>query len=145
MDAALRAQHQISQALHAAADPEWLQLDLTMAQLKALFVLADEALTVGGLSGLLGISKPAASILVEHLVQAGLVTRAEDALDRRRTMVRLTAEGDELVTRLRQGGRDRVQAWLGRLGDDDLAALARGLQALADVATMQPDQDALLA
>ena len=46
--AAMAAQRQVARALHAAADPTWLHLDLTMGQLKALFALADEALTVGG-------------------------------------------------------------------------------------------------
>jgi DNA-binding MarR family transcriptional regulator len=129
--AAMAAQRQIGRALHAATEPTWLQLDLTMGQLKALFVLADEALTVGGLAEALRIGKPAASILVERLVQLGLVTRAEDVADRRRTLVRLTPEGETLAARLRQGGQDSWRALLSRLDEADLAALLQGLQALA--------------
>lgn len=137
--AAMQAQRAIAHALHAAADPAWLELDLTMAQLKALMVLADDAVTVGQLANTLGIGKPAASILVERLVQLSMATRSEDALDRRRTHVHLTAEGTELVTRLRQGGQDLLRAWLGGLRDDDLAALTQGLQALAAIAADQAD------
>jgi MarR family transcriptional regulator, organic hydroperoxide resistance regulator len=135
IDDAMQAQKQIVQAMHAAAEPTWLQLDLTMAQLKGLFALADSPMTIGQLAEALGSGKPAASILVERLVQLGLVERAEDPLDRRRTIARVTAQGEELVARLRQGGRDRLRAWLSRLGDDDLAALVQGLQALATVAS----------
>jgi len=134
IDNALQAQKQIMQAMHAAAEPAWLQLDLTMAQLKGLFALADGPMTIGQLADALGSGKPAASILVERLVQLGLVERAEDALDRRRTIARVTARGEELVARLRQGGRERLRTWLSRLGDDDLAALVQGLRALAAAA-----------
>ena len=134
IDNALQAQKQIVQAMHAAAEPTWLQLDLTMAQLKGLFALADSPMTIGQLADVLGSGKPAASILVERLVQLGLVERAEDALDRRRTIARVTARGEELVARLRQGGRERLRTWLSRLGDDDLTALVQGMQALAAAA-----------
>ena len=134
IDDAMQAQKQIVRAMHTAAEPTWLQLDLTMAQLKGLLALADSPMTIGQLAEALGSGKPTASILVERLVQLGLVERAEDPLDRRRTIARVTAQGEELVTRLRQGGRDRLRAWLSRLDDDDLAALVQGLQALATAA-----------
>src|SRR5437588_6971759 len=96
-----------------------------MAQLKGRFALADSPMTIGQLADALGSGKPAASILVERLVQLALVERAEDPLDRRRTIARVTPQGEELVARLRQGGRDRLRAWLSRLGDDDLAEPGR--------------------
>ena len=124
IDDALQAQKRIVGAMHMAAGPLWLQLDLTMGQLKGLFTLADSPMTIGQLAEALGSGKPAASILVERLVQLGLVERAEDPLDRRRTIARVTAQGEELAARLRQGGRDRFRGGLGQLDDDDLAALA---------------------
>src|SRR5436305_10823750 len=130
----MQAQNLIARAMHTAAEPTWLQLDLTIGQLKGLFTLADSPMTIGQLAEALGSGKPAASILVERLVQLGLVERAEDLLDRRRTIARVTARGEELTARLRQGGRERLRAWLSRLGDDDLAALVQGLRALAAVA-----------
>jgi DNA-binding MarR family transcriptional regulator len=131
VDAAMLAQRQVVQALHAAAEPTWLQLELTMGQVKALFTLADDALTVSQLADRLGIGKPAASILVERLVQLRLVTRTEDQSDRRRTLVRLTAESTVLVEQLREGGQGTFRAWLGQMDDDDLTALVQGLQALS--------------
>lgn len=132
--AALQAQQRLARALHTTSDAAWLQLDLTITQLKALFVLAEAALPVSRLATALGIGRPAATNLVERLVQLGLALRAEDPLDRRRTLVRLTATGDDLVSRLREGGQARMCAWLGQLDNDDLTALVRGLQALARVA-----------
>ena len=132
LDEIADAQKRIANAMHRA-DPFLLQLDLTIGQLKGLIVLADSAMTIGQLADVLGIGKPAASILVEHLVKNGWVERIEDPADRRRTIARLTAPGDEFVARLRQGGRDRFRGWLDQLDDDDLAALAGGLRALAAI------------
>lgn len=128
-------------AIHATMDDSWLQLDLTMAQLKGLMALADTSMTIGQIAEALNIGKPAASILVERLVQPGLAERAEDPQDRRRSIAQLTAQGAELVARLRQeGGQARFQGWIGQLADADLAALVRGMTALATVATRERQQ-----
>src|SRR5947207_15684303 len=97
IDNALQAQKQIVQAMHAAAEPTWLQLDLTMAQLKGLFALADSPMTIGQLAEALGSGKPAASILVERLVQLALVERAEAPLDGRRTIGHAHPQGEASV------------------------------------------------
>lgn len=138
VDAALRAQRALMEAIHATADPAWLHLDLTMGQLKALFALTDTALTVGQVADLMGLSKPTASLLVDRLVHLGLVERTEDPEDRRRTHVRLTPAGRDRAARLRQGGEDRWRSLLGQLAADDLAAWTRGVQALARVAASAP-------
>ena len=135
IDEVMQAQRKVGQAMHAATDPFWLQLDLTMGQLKALIVLEESPLTVGQIADALGSGKPAASILVDRLVGLGMVERIEDRDDRRRTNVRLTDSGAELVARLRDGGRQRFHDLLGQLSDDDLAALLQGIQALALVAS----------
>ncbi len=132
VEEALSAYETVIQAFHATTESHWLHLDLTITQLKGLFVLADEgALIVGRMAELLGIGKPAASVLVEALVQLTLVERAEDPSDRRRTIVRLTPQGEELVSQLQHGERRLVRALLGRLAPDDLAALTQGMRALA--------------
>ena len=138
IQAALAAQKQISHCLFSGNIPEWVHLELSMGQLKTLMTLASkEAMTVGGLADMLNIGKPAASILVDRLVQNGLVERTEDPEDRRRTVVTPTQAGSDLVARLRQGGPGRTARWMEQLDDDDLAALARGLTALAAIAALE--------
>jgi DNA-binding MarR family transcriptional regulator len=131
----LAAQKLISHELFRAAMPGWLHLDLTMGQLKTLAALAsDQAMNVSTLAETLGVSKPTASILVDQVVQRGLAERTEDPEDRRRTLVTLTQAGSNLVAQLRQNGpQDRFVRWLEALDPDDLAALKRGLQALAAI------------
>lgn len=131
----LAAYQSLIHALHAASAPQWLDLEISMAQLKVLMAVARvEHCPVGKVADTLSVGLPTASHLVDKLVVAGLARRTEDPEDRRRTLVSLTDSGRELLTRLRQGGRDQLQSWITKLDAEDAAALRRGLQALADVA-----------
>ena len=88
----------ILRTLHAATAPVWMQLELSMAQLKTLFVLSDEtAMPIGQVAETLGIGLPTASHLVDRLVQAGLAERSEDEQDRRRMLARLSPPGEALT------------------------------------------------
>ncbi len=133
IEAALEAQQRISQALHRLSAAEWVGSDLSMAQLKALLILdTHPALTIGQLACKMELAKPAASVLVDKLVQAGYVERAEDLIDRRRTNIQLSAEGQRTLNRLMRGKRDRLRAYLAQLSEADLRAIIQGFQALAD-------------
>jgi DNA-binding MarR family transcriptional regulator len=133
IDEALRTHRQIA-APGAAATRAWLSLDLTMLQVKGLFALHDAgALTISHLATVLGAGRSTASLLVSELVGRHLATRDEDPNDRRRTFVRLSDDGIALVAVLRQATPTGLDARLACLSDDDLAALARGLRALAAI------------
>jgi DNA-binding MarR family transcriptional regulator len=129
-----QSQRQLVRTMLGAIGPSWVQLDLPIGQLKALAALVDGgSLPVGQLGAVLGVGKPAATMLVDALVRRDLVVRSEDPDDRRRSLVRLSERGEEFVSELRLGRRDRHQhliRWLGRLDDRDLVALQRGLRAL---------------
>src|SRR4051794_5441328 len=119
--------------------PSWLELDLSMAQLKALFALAYATpTTISGLGETLGVGLPAASHLVERLVQAGLATRVEDAQDRRRALVSLTDAGQELAERLQAIRREELRQLLALIKPADLAALTQGLRAMLAAAESLP-------
>jgi DNA-binding MarR family transcriptional regulator len=130
----------IRRALQGTLASEWLQVDLTMAQIKGLFVLqCSGAKSIGDLAEALGVGLPAASLLIDKLEQAQLAVRREDPTDRRRTFVELTGQGAALATRLLQGSRERIHLWLAQLDEEDFDALARGLEALAQVASAERD------
>src|SRR3954463_2155864 len=75
----LQAHREVLQALHHQHRPGWLELDLTMSQVRAMIALSQrESMSIGTLAELLGIGISAASQLVERLVQQGLVERRED-------------------------------------------------------------------
>jgi len=124
-------------ALHrlvAAAKPreaEWLSLDLTMGQLKALFVLTTQGpRSVGTLGRALAIGEPAASLLVDKLEERGLAGREDDPGDRRRTLVVPTEEARALAVRLRRSRDGQLTEWLTRLRSEELDHLHHGLAAL---------------
>lgn len=126
----------LGHAVFESTTQQWLQLELTMAQLKALFVLATAApVSVSALAQKLDVHLSAASHIADRLVQLGLAERYEDPDDRRRTFVQLSAQGSALVAELQQGRRERFSIWLASLRDDDLAALHQGLRALAESLT----------
>ena len=129
IDTILSAQRQVTETF--GQSQRWLDLDLTMGQLKTLMTLGRQATaTVGQAASALHVSRPAASTMVDGLVRLGLVERQEDAEDRRRTLVDLTAAGRDIVVRLLnvpESLRDPMR----RMSLEDLAALAQGTQALA--------------
>lgn len=119
--------------------PAWVHLDLTMAQMRVLVMLTlHDKLTIGEIAESLKITLPTASHLVERLVQAHLVERVEDAADRRRTFATLTEQGKTLTGEMR-GHFPIAEHWLQALTDEELTALALGLQALIRVARQDID------
>jgi DNA-binding MarR family transcriptional regulator len=129
--------HLLAKTFQADVAPIVLELDLSMAQVKILFILATEnPVTVGIVADKLGIGFPTASYQVDKVVQAGLVCRAEDANDRRRTLVFLTPTGEELVQRLGRGRKERLCEWLNQLNVAERQSLLVGLKAMVRVANL---------
>ncbi len=88
-------------ALKASSGTVWMEIDLTIAQLRTLLILAEEGpLVIGQIAQRMGIGLSTGGHLVDRLVQAGLAERTEDAEDRRRTLARLTPKGEDLYARL---------------------------------------------
>ena len=97
-------------AVNRNSGSELPSLDLPMGQFKAMATMTMFGpQPVGELGRRLGISEPAASLLVGKLEERGLAARTRDEQDRRRTLVTATPAGDELATRLRQGREEQVQ------------------------------------
>jgi DNA-binding MarR family transcriptional regulator len=128
---------QMLRVLGPAQARDWVDVDLTMSQLKMLFVLSS-ALGSIGTSGLrvsevarrLGVTLPTVTAVMDRLVERGLVRRDEDQLDRRQHVCRLTSDGEALLHRLMAGRRSFTNALLEHLDEDELAAFLRGMQVL---------------
>lgn len=114
--------------------PAWVDFDLTVSQVRTIYFLAAQGqLTVSDLARLLEIRKPAASVLVQELVERQMVERMEDPLDRRRTWIHLTGKGRALVSGRREQRESKFQGWLAQLSDAELACLFQGVTALLSV------------
>ncbi len=95
--------------------------------------LANRGGSVGELTGSLGVTRQAASQLVDTLVTRGYLTREPDPVDRRRMVVTLTERGRFAGERVR-AGVEAVDAELAhRLAPDQVVALRRGLGALVEL------------
>jgi DNA-binding MarR family transcriptional regulator len=103
---------------------------LSAAQVQALLFLAyarPGVRTVGGLAERLGCSHPTASGIVDALERKGLVERSSGTLDRRTTVLRLTAGGRRAVDGM-DGALARLESVVEGLSEADQAAAERALQ-----------------
>jgi DNA-binding MarR family transcriptional regulator len=136
VEEALTGYKELRRALMTSTAHRWRDLDISMQQLRALYLLREEEeASVGRLAELFGIGLPAASLLADRLVRSGLVERHGDPADRRRVLLSLTRPGERLVIDLREGSNSLLRRWMASLSPEDLAALSRGWRALADVAS----------
>ena len=86
-------------------------IGLSMPQLGALFHISRMGSRVTDLGEHLGVSSAAASQMLDHLVQQGLISRAEDPSDRRVKQLSLTEKGQQIL----QESIHARQAWLDEL------------------------------
>jgi DNA-binding MarR family transcriptional regulator len=113
--------------------PELVTLDVTMAQVKALYlVAASGSLHISALADRLGVTLSTGSGLVDRLVEGGLLERRHDTADRRHVVVRITDAGTVLLERMRELGSQRFQSLLAVLEGPDLDALGRILDRFID-------------
>jgi DNA-binding MarR family transcriptional regulator len=122
-------------AMQLSNRPDWFELDMTMAQIKALFTISQgEAVPVSRIAEYLGVGQSTASHLVNKIVRQGLAGRSESPTDRRVTLVRLTQKGEDLVRRLYQGSEEQYRSWVVQLTAEERKSLLNGLQALSRIA-----------
>ena len=142
VDTVVRAYMELFMTMQFNSVSHWLMLELSFAQARALFMLAArQELTVSQLAKLLDVGKATASILVQQLVERGLVTRTEQETDRRNTLLRLSPKGEEIGAGRREQRREQWRRWLSQLSDDELNALAHGLTAIVAVMKKELEDD----
>jgi len=142
IDDAISGYKRLSRAMLNSKTARWRDLEITMQQLRALYFLRDEEeASVGRLAELFAFGLPAASVLADRLVRAGYAERREDPTDRRRVLLSLNRTGNRLVSELREGSHTLLRRWMTALSPDELEALARGWNALADVAAGARDRE----
>jgi DNA-binding MarR family transcriptional regulator len=108
------------------------ELDLSMTQLKMLFVLdgSDGELTPSELAKLVGLSPAATGRAVDALTRQGIVSRREDAADRRVKRLALTDAGLQAVGRITAARHEGLMRLVEPLDPSQRAALSVALQPL---------------
>jgi DNA-binding MarR family transcriptional regulator len=116
--------------------PHLLELSLTLAQMRTLYLVAAEGtLRMSEVAERLGTAASTSSGVVDGLVQLNLLQRDADAGDRRQVLVRTTDAGRERLEDFHELGRGRLRELLARLEEpDDLATIERALTLLTDAA-----------
>jgi DNA-binding MarR family transcriptional regulator len=109
----------------------WLDLNLTIAQLKSLFYINFERETnVKNLASALKVTSPNVTGILDRLVEHELVSREYNQLNRREQIVKLTTKGEDLIGKLHERMFTRHSSILKRLSVEDLEALVTGLSVL---------------
>jgi DNA-binding MarR family transcriptional regulator len=105
------------------------ELDLTMPQMRGMFMLAasEQGLALTELAPRMGLSVAAAGRAVDGLVRNGLVSRTEDAVDRRIKRLALTDAGHAALARIGDARREGLRRFADGLGEDERGALSQGL------------------
>jgi len=86
--------------------------NLGISMMNMLFHAArHQKVTINELARQLGASMPAASQMVNRMVEQGWVSREESPLDRRERIISLTESGSDLVARAKKARH----AWIGEL------------------------------
>ena len=81
-----------------------------------------------------GVTQPAITMLVNRLEERGWVTRRADPADGRAVLVAITSDGEEVFDHLRAEYRALLHEEMATLPDEDVAALARAVEILDDLA-----------
>jgi DNA-binding MarR family transcriptional regulator len=136
------------QGFNPSRDRAWLQVDMTMPQLKTLiYVTKKDGATSGQIASSLGVGLSTITGIVDRLGEHELVTRREDRRDRRITRVEPTPRGRALVDELLQYRNEVLNAILSQLDADQLqtveTAFQHLLEAVAKVANKQHNQEAV--
>jgi DNA-binding MarR family transcriptional regulator len=104
---------------------------LTMAQTKVVLQVATYGqMTIGEIACRLNVSMPAASEIVDRLVDAGHLVRASDPADRRRVLIDATPATARLAEELNNLRRAQLRVALGSLAPDERPLFVRSLRAL---------------
>jgi DNA-binding MarR family transcriptional regulator len=78
-------------------------------------------------AGIMGVTKQAASKVLDAMIEAGYLERAPQAHDRRQRPVQLTARGRSLLDAVESIYDDLEGEWASVVGDDELERLRRTL------------------
>ncbi len=108
-------------------DSALARVELTSAQYRMLFQLADGAEASTMLARKLEVSAPSVTAVVDGLVNRGLIVRTPSDLDRRKVSLDLTEEGRRVLIEADASVNDRLQAIAGRLDEERAAKLIEDL------------------
>lgn len=126
-------QREIS-ALHA---PELIDLNLTLAQVKAIYVVATAGpLRMVDLATRMGVAPSTLSGLADRLVQLGLLERFDDPANRRQVLVRATPTATEQIQAISELNQESMRLLLMRLHTiEEIETIERAIRLMTAAAS----------
>ncbi|MFE5920281.1 MarR family winged helix-turn-helix transcriptional regulator [Streptomyces sp. NPDC056468] len=100
--------------------------------------LAPDGATATDLAAHLGVTKQAASQLVDEIVRKGYAERRPHPDDARARLLVLTERGWACTRAAEEAAADAVRAWAGVLGESEVQALLRQLVRIAPHGPIRP-------
>lgn len=100
---------------------QWLTADVTLVQVRVLFVLHSEGpKRMSELASFMNAAMSTMTGIADNLVKKGFVIRESDPQDRRAVICRLSQKGEELAGGIWKWGQHQVQRMLQNLNVDQL-------------------------
>ncbi|HSW58293.1 MAG TPA: MarR family transcriptional regulator [Dehalococcoidales bacterium] len=131
IDEVMALQQQTDLILRQFEPQPWIELNLTLAQLKSLFFIASKEKTnFKKLAEALGVTPPNVTGIIDRLVEQGLVTRTENPEDRRIMLLQATETGHQLLVNLRERTINQMSQVLSYLNIEELEMQIRILKDL---------------
>ena len=117
----LKLSEDIYNSIPLGIPSEWLESDLSVAQLRVLLVLQSQGPSrMSSIASVIGIALPTATGVVDNLVKKGLAIREYDPQDRRLVICKLSAQGQDLINKLWMSGRFQMENLLEGLSEEQL-------------------------
>ena len=110
----------------------WSGLDLTMPQVKTLFLLAEGSMRMRSIAKRLSVEMPSATTMIDRLAAKGLVERSQDPGDRRAVVCSVTPAGRDAVEKFWALRTARIESLAASLSDEDLEIVAPALKIMAE-------------
>ena len=109
-----------------------VDVHVSPGHVQILIALSRGPHSVGQLAEVLGVSRPAATQLVDKLVEHGMVERRHDPEDRRVVLVDYVPGMHEVARRIMESRRRRLAAALKTLTDEELLTFLKGLRTITE-------------
>ncbi len=131
----IESHRRLNHALRDYSPDVWMDLSLTIAQVKSLFFISNQGSTnFRKLAERLKVTPSNVTGIIDRLVEQGLISRTENPEDRRVILLKTTAKGDALVAELRERRSRHLSKILTELNKEDLNIITQGLGLLAKAA-----------
>jgi DNA-binding MarR family transcriptional regulator len=138
----IRLYRQMNRYMRRDSPDVWMDLTLTVPQLKSLFFITNEGTTnFRKLATALKVTPSNVTGIVDRLVQQGLVSRQESPEDRRVFLLRPTEHGEKVADSLRERRMSYLSRVLGKLRPGKLSLLKMGLEAMVRAAQEEEERN----